>query len=60
VSSNLHRIVRHQLHSFNPEILEDKGHAAVNSLVVAEAEPPVGIDSIEPLILQVVRRDLVR
>jgi hypothetical protein len=58
--SNLHRIVCHQLHSFNPEVLEDKGHAAVNPLVVAEAEPPVGIDGVKPLVLQVVRRDLVR
>mmetsp|Transcript_25066 Transcript_25066/g.48774 ORF Transcript_25066/g.48774 Transcript_25066/m.48774 type:complete len:216 (-) Transcript_25066:183-830(-) len=58
--SHLHRIVGHELHRLNSQISQDEGNTPIHPLVVPKPKSPISIHRIQPLILQVVRRHLVR
>ena len=58
-ADELARVVRQQAHGADAEVAEDLRADAVVALVRLEAEPLVRLDGVEPLILQLVRAQLV-
>src|SRR5262245_4545097 len=55
----LRRVVREEAHRAHAEVEEDLRADAVVAVVGLEAEPLVGLDGVEPLLLERVRADLV-
>src|SRR5204863_3884706 len=55
----LARVVGQEPHRSDPEVLQDLDADAVVALIRLEAEPLVGFDGVEPLLLQLVGANLV-